>query len=420
MGRDKQKYTVVGQSEDEAEDEANGSVYEVDQNGDRAAGLPPSPQPGGEDGGDIEAALAPSSGGGHRYSCKCGAMCGCGGSAVLVGLVGLLLQTPAGRIALCGRSTCDTPACVHLASQLLSTMNPAVDPCDDFYEYTCGGWERARSEGVQAPHGLLSPTVSAASLLLSPQTVGAVAARSTVEVLRQRTTHELFRLLETARTAPPPPPGAPAMSLAAGFYAACMDEEGVEAQQGVPLAQLLSSEELVPHLTGSWSDERSGDDHGLDARGYSKWARSLGFLDGRLDSPAFLALSVELDPHTGNASAFVEQAVLTLGASAVPVYHQPRAAGDGGDGSAAAGGGGAPRNASSDPLLRALRRLMVRPTLCQMCTPSAHSTQRADRRAGRDWAWLSGAASPLTLALTLAPPGALDAPHGGPRRAGGG
>jgi hypothetical protein len=412
MGRDKQKYTVVGQSEDEAEDEANGSVYEVDQNGDRAAGSPPSPQPVGDDGGDIAAALAPSGGGGHRYSCKCGAICSCGGSAVLVGLVGLLLQTPAGRIALCGRSACDTPACVHLASQLLSTMNLAVDPCDDFYEYTCGGWEWAGSEGVQAPHGLLSPTVSAASLLLSPQTVGTVAARSTVELLRQRTAHELFRLLETVRSAPPPPPGAPAMSLAAGFYAACMDEEGVEAQQGVPLAQLLSSEELVPHdLTGSWADERSGDEHGLDARGYSKWARSLGFLDGRLDSPAFLALSVELDPHTGNASAFVEQAALTLGASAVPAYHHPRA-GAGGDGAAtAAAAAGAPRNASSDPLLRALRRLMVRPALCQLCTPPPHSTQPADGRMG---------VAELALTLTLAPPGALDAPHGGPRRAGGG
>ena len=38
-------------------------------------------------------------------------------------------------------SLCTTPSCVELAATVLRSMNASIDPCEDFYNYSCGGWE---------------------------------------------------------------------------------------------------------------------------------------------------------------------------------------------------------------------------------------------------------------------------------------
>ena len=39
-----------------------------------------------------------------------------------------------------GSNTCLTQECIQLAAQITSAMNQSVDPCQDFYQFSCGNW----------------------------------------------------------------------------------------------------------------------------------------------------------------------------------------------------------------------------------------------------------------------------------------
>ena len=41
-----------------------------------------------------------------------------------------------------GPEICLTQGCIQLAAQMIAAMNQSVDPCENFYEFTCGNWEQ--------------------------------------------------------------------------------------------------------------------------------------------------------------------------------------------------------------------------------------------------------------------------------------
>ena len=47
---------------------------------------------------------------------------------------------PAARIA--ATEPCITSTCISLTQEILGSIDENVHPCDDFYNFTCGGWKR--------------------------------------------------------------------------------------------------------------------------------------------------------------------------------------------------------------------------------------------------------------------------------------
>ena len=42
-------------------------------------------------------------------------------------------------------SLCLSVDCITASAEMLTSMNSEIDPCIDFYEYSCGGWIRTNS-----------------------------------------------------------------------------------------------------------------------------------------------------------------------------------------------------------------------------------------------------------------------------------
>ncbi|XP_014666007.1 PREDICTED: neprilysin-11-like [Priapulus caudatus] len=62
-------------------------------------------------------------------------------------------------------NVCVTPACVQYAAMFSENMNRAADPCEDFYEYACGGWIRKNEISAdELSHGVYD-TIDRAVLL---------------------------------------------------------------------------------------------------------------------------------------------------------------------------------------------------------------------------------------------------------------
>ena len=107
--------------------------------------------------------------------------------------------------------------CVDAASEILSKLDPSVDPCEDFYQFSCGGY--TRTAVIADDKGQVSE----------------------FSHLNDKLTQQVRQLLEDPA---PPPPGSP-FRLAKDSYFACMNRQKIEMLGVSPLTDILS-------LLGSW------------------------------------------------------------------------------------------------------------------------------------------------------------------------
>ena len=115
-----------------------------------------------------------------------------------------------------GGSVCSTPSCVMLAATVLSNMNTTVDPCEDFYNYSCGGWV-ARNR-IPSGHGTWG----------------------VFQELNQQNQIYIEKLITG-----PVDDSIPAIKLSKQLYSSCMDINELDELGATPMLDLLNR-------TGGW------------------------------------------------------------------------------------------------------------------------------------------------------------------------
>ena len=107
-----------------------------------------------------------------------------------------------------------TAAVKQPASFDLSAIDKSADPCEDFYQYSCGGWDKS--------HPLPADK----------------ARYGRFDELQEYNRQLLHELLEEAAK---PGPRTPIAAKTGDFYAACMDTAAVEKKGTTPIAPLLAA-----------------------------------------------------------------------------------------------------------------------------------------------------------------------------------
>ncbi|OWK08505.1 MMEL1, partial [Cervus elaphus hippelaphus] len=121
------------------------------------------------------------------------------------------IRTPKDKV-----ETCTTPGCVMAAARILQNMDPSMEPCDDFYQYACGGWLRRH---------------------VIPETN---SRYSVFDILRDELEIILKAVLENSTSK-----DRPAVQKAKVLYRSCMNESEIEKRDSQPLLNILE-------VVGGW------------------------------------------------------------------------------------------------------------------------------------------------------------------------
>ncbi|XP_004425563.1 PREDICTED: membrane metallo-endopeptidase-like 1 [Ceratotherium simum simum] len=120
---------------------------------------------------------------------------------------------------------CTTPGCVMAAARILQNMDPSREPCDDFYQYACGGWLRRH---------------------VIPETN---SRYSVFDILRDELEVILKGVLENSTTK-----DRPAVQKAKMLYRSCMNESIIEKRDSQPLLDILEVVGGWPVAMDKWND----------------------------------------------------------------------------------------------------------------------------------------------------------------------
>ncbi|CAG5136762.1 unnamed protein product [Candidula unifasciata] len=156
-------------------------------------------------------------------------------------------------------SVCLTEECVTAAARISSSLDQGAKPCDDFYQFACGGWV----EKNLVPENKMSVT-----FLWQFQNQIDVIIKNFLEADTDSLNLRSFREAKI-------------------FYKSCMNESQINSVNIKDLSQSLRNLGGLPLITPDWTEEKFNLMHALTTM-------------TELQTQPFLDLTVEMDPNNNN------------------------------------------------------------------------------------------------------------------------
>ncbi|NWU96320.1 NEP protein, partial [Upupa epops] len=145
------------------------------------------------------------------------------GLSVVVVLLAIVAITMIVLYATYDDGVCKTSDCIKSAARILENMDPTAEPCDDFYQYACGGWLKRN---------------------VIPETS---SRYSNFDILRDELEVVLKDVLDR-----PSSNDITAVQKARTLYRSCINETTIDSRGGRPLISLLPNVSDWPVATTNW------------------------------------------------------------------------------------------------------------------------------------------------------------------------
>ncbi|XP_032446493.1 neprilysin-like [Xiphophorus hellerii] len=129
--------------------------------------------------------------------------------------------------AIQSNNVCTTADCTQSASRLIENMDATVDPCDNFYQYACGGWlKKSIIPEAQSKYGLQNILKGNMEVILKGDSV-----------LEKNVERE-----------------SPAVTKAKTLYKSCVNNSLIERKGGAPLLDMLPDIFEWPMAVDNWDN----------------------------------------------------------------------------------------------------------------------------------------------------------------------